>query len=145
MGDRHLSAKPAEAPAGKTAEKHDNSKELQMAPMNKRRNVGMEENKEVQEGTLLSILAYLGVLVLVPFIIGRENPTVRFHTNQGLKILVISIITGLFRAVFKGTIAGILVRVVRMAILILSIIGIINVIKKEEKRLPLVNIIPDIL
>ena len=105
----------------------------------------MNENQEVQEGMLLSILAYLDVLVFVPLIIGRNNPTVRFHSNQGLKLLVVSIITSLFSMVFKGFFARLLVKLVGLAVIVLSIIGIINVINRETKELPLVNMIPNIL
>jgi hypothetical protein len=39
--------------------------------------------QDAQDNKIMAILAYLGLLFLVPFLAAKESPFARFHTNQG--------------------------------------------------------------
>ena len=93
--------------------------------------VGTEKN------TLMGVLAYLGVLVLVPLFVAKDEPFVKYHIKQGLVLFVVE--AGLW---FVGGMMYILyplIMIVNIACIVLSIIGIINVVKGEEKELPVVG------
>lgn len=83
---------------------------------------------------LMGVLAYLGVLVLIPLIAAKESKFVRFHVNQGLILLICSVVSW-----FVGSISSALAWVLNTAIFVLAIIGIYNVVKGETKELPLVG------
>ena len=90
---------------------------------------------------LMSILAYLGPLVFIPLLMVKDNPSVRFHTKQGLVLFIAAAIVwvlGNYLYMFLFMLVPLLA-IVNLGILILSIIGIINVINKKEAELPLVG------
>ena len=92
------------------------------------------------KNTLMGILSYLGPLVLIPFLTSKEQPFVKFHIKQGLVVLSIEIIVFLLgMAIPWQWTLFMLLRLVNLGTLILSIIGIVNVVEKREKELPLVG------
>lgn len=87
--------------------------------------------------TIMGILAYLGVLVIVPFLMAKDDPFVKFHIKQGLVLLVgwaILWVAGMFMYMLWP-----LIQVVNLGILVLAIIGIVNVVQGHKKELPLVG------
>ena len=87
--------------------------------------------------TLMGVLSYLGVLVIIPFLMARDNSFVKFHIKHGVVLAVIEIVLWAISGMFwmLSPIIGIL----ELAILVLSIIGIVNVVQNKEKELPLVG------
>ena len=87
--------------------------------------------------TLMGVLAYLGPLVIIPFLSAKDDSFVKFHIKQGLVLLVIEIALWLAMSIFwpLRPIFGIL----QLGVLVLIIIGIINVVQKKEKNLPIVG------
>ncbi len=85
----------------------------------------------------MGILAYLGILVIIPFIMAKENPSVKFHIKQGLVLLVIEAVIWVL-GMFVSPL-WMIFSLVNLATLILSIIGIVNVVNGQEKELPVVG------
>lgn len=102
-----------------------------------------------QENTVVNVLAYLGILFFLPLVVTPESRSGRFHANQGLILLILSIlgsialsiVTALFAAISLWLIfiPTLLSSVFGLGILALVIIGMINAGKGEEKPLPLVG------
>ncbi len=92
---------------------------------------------QVDNSTLMSILAYLSFLVLIPLLTEKNNPTVKFHVKQGLVLLVIEagiyVIGNMMWSLFD------ILSILNIGALILSIIGIINVVNKKQVELPIVG------
>ncbi len=86
---------------------------------------------------LWAILCYLGILIIIPFLIAKNNSFVKYHIKQGLVLLALSFIAWLLPMTHDSFdfVSGI----INIAIFILSIIGIINVVQNREKELPLVG------
>src|SRR6185436_17207893 len=85
----------------------------------------------------MAILSYIGPLVIVSYITSKDDPFVKFHIKQGLVLLVIEV-----AAWFLGMLVYSLwplFRIVDLAVLVLSIIGIINAYHGHEKELPIVG------
>ena len=87
------------------------------------------EDKDTRENKILALLSYLGVLVIIPLLIKKNSPFVQFHAKQGLVLLVGWVISWF---PVLGWIVGIIV-------FVLSVMGIINVLDGEKKRLPIVG------
>lgn len=83
---------------------------------------------------LMGVLAYLGVLVLIPLIAAKGSKFARFHVNQGLILLICGVVSW-----FVGSISTTLAWVLNTAIFVLAILGIVNVVKGETKELPLIG------
>ncbi len=86
---------------------------------------------------LMGILAYIGILVLIPLFVAKGNAFVQFHVRQGLVLFVIEIIVYVVGEMMWGLYP--ILSLVNLAMLVLSIIGIINVVQKKEAELPLVG------
>jgi uncharacterized membrane protein len=93
--------------------------------------------EDASSNKLMGILAYLGILVLIPLFAAKESKFVRFHVNQGLILLICSIVILVVGRIFPAL--SILVKILDVAIVVLTVIGIINVVKGEAKELPLVG------
>ena len=119
-----------------------------------KRNFIMEEKKAVdpkdaEDNKIMGILAYLGILVLVPIFAAKESPFARYHANQGLILLiatfaiyfVVAILSAVFLAISYALVAitGILYTLLWIVVLVYAIIGIINVTKGEMKELPFIG------
>ncbi len=100
------------------------------------------------DNTLMGVLCYLGILVLVPILAAKENAFARFHANQGLILLIgefaVSIISYLIPRVLPYNGLFYLIYAVIMyggglILFVLSIIGIMNVVKGETKELPYIG------
>ena len=103
----------------------------------KKENVNLKEDKEVQEGKVWAILAYLGILCLLPLLLKKENKFALHHGKQGL-ILFIAEMTALFVNVIP-VIGQIVFGVVYLTAGIFSIIGIVKVLMGEYWKAPLIS------
>ena len=82
----------------------------------------------------MAILAYFGILVLIPILAAKDSPFARYHSNQGLILLILGVIVGILNKVWwlLGTIGWIIV-------FILFIIGIVNAAQGRAKELPVIG------
>lgn len=108
----------------------DNQNNQNQAPQN-------ASNNNKSNKTVMGVLSYLGVLVIIPYIVSRNNPFVRFHIKQGLVLLGIELIVWVLGSLVGPL--GVLLLIVNLGVLVLSIIGIVNVVQGKEKELPLVG------
>ncbi len=86
---------------------------------------------------VMGILAYLGVLVFIPFFASKDDPFVKFHIKQGLVLFCIEVICWILTAILP--LFGIIFVIVNLGTIILSILGIINAAQQKERELPLVG------
>ena len=95
--------------------------------------------KEQANQILRGVLAYLGLLVIVPYITMKDDPFVKFHIKQGLVLVVIEVALWILVRILYFGFLGIIFHLANIALLILSILGIINVLNKKQKMLPFVG------
>lgn len=95
--------------------------------------------KTGESPTLMGILAYIGPLVLIPYFLAKDDSFVKFHVRQGLVLLVISAVTWVLDEIMRWHFLQPVIALINLLVLILAIIGIVHVLRKEEKPLPLVG------
>lgn len=104
--------------------------------------------KDAQDNKIMGILAYLGILVLVPILAAKESPFARFHANQGLLLFIAAfacstvmwIITFILVIISPSlALISTILSLALLAIPVLAIIGIINAAKGEMKELPIIG------
>lgn len=103
---------------------------------------------DVQQNKVMAILAYFGLLVLVPIFCAKDSKFARFHANQGLALLICeagySVAYGIIRNILLGIshhlsfITSIL-SLVYVAFFVLWLLGVINAAGGKAKKLPVIG------
>lgn len=108
-----------------------------MADQNTQTPVPPPASGSVDNDTLMGILSYLGVLVLIPiFATSNRSSFLTHHINQGVNLLIVAVIGAVaFPLVHLWMVSPIW----NLLMLVLMVIGIINVSKKETKSLPVIG------
>ncbi len=89
----------------------------------------MQQKDQAINDTLLAVLSYLGILFLIPLIMGKSE-FVRFHTNQGLVLLIADVICAAVPLIgLVGTVC----------LLVFRIMGIVYAAQNQMKELPLIG------
>ena len=90
----------------------------------------------------MAILAYLGILIIVPFLTDAKNdPFVKFHIKQGLVLIIAWIIMWFFQwfIIFIPIIGWLFSSVLWLGIVAFIIIGIMNAASGKTKELPIIG------
>ena len=109
---------------------------------------GSPDPADVEKNKVMAILAYIGILVLVPLLAAKDSPFARYHANQGLVLLIVAFCGGIvlgilgFISAFLGPVACV-VMIVNLcffvAVLAFVIMGIINAAGGKMKPLPVIG------
>ncbi len=86
---------------------------------------------------VMGIFAYLGPLVIVSYMVAKDNPFVKFHIKQGLVLFTIEAIVWLLSIMMPAL--GALLTLVNIITLVFIIIGVVNVSKGIEKELQFIG------
>ena len=89
---------------------------------------------DVKNNKVMAVLAYFGILVLIPILAAKDSPFARYHANQGLLLFILDIIV-----IILGKIVGILGTIGGLIVFILFIIGIVNAAQGRAKELPVIG------
>lgn len=95
-------------------------------------------DEDVKNNQLISYLCYFGVLFLIPYLTRPNSEFVKFHSNQGLVLLIASVVGG-FLANFVPLLGGIAALVVEVLVFIGFVKGLINVNKGLKAELPIIG------
>ena len=104
--------------------------------------------QDINSNKVMAILAYLGILVLVPIFAAKESKFAHFHANQGLVLflaeiafyIVLTIVSAIILAIsWKLYFIITILSLVWIVFLVLAIIGIINAANGKAKELPVIG------
>lgn len=107
--------------------------------------------EDVSKNKAYGVMAYLGILVLVPLLGAKDSLYAKFHANQGLILLIFNILLTAARRILafalkvatfglmNNTINIIATTATSAISLVLVIIGIVNACSGEAKRLPIIG------
>lgn len=96
---------------------------------------------DVQQNKVMAVLAYIGILFLVPLLAAPNSQYARFHTNQGLVLFLFDIVVGILTAVlaFIPFIGLIVSSLLGLGVFVLMILGIVNAATGKANELPLIG------
>lgn len=98
--------------------------------------------------TLMIVLAYLGILCLIPLLTKKDDPEVQWHAKNGLAFaiadVVVCIALGIIgavasRIVFAGCGMSIVWCLVSLGILAVHVIAIVKGVNGQRFRLPVIS------
>ena len=104
--------------------------------------------QDIQQNKFLAVFAYLGILVVIPWLAGKNSPFARFHTNQGLTLFIAEVLfnvsLGALRFINRLSFIhfGLLISILSMFSIVfgvLSIWGIVNVCTGKFAKLPILG------
>lgn len=90
-----------------------------------------------RQNVAMAVLAYLGPLVVVSYLVAKDDSFVKFHIRQGLVLLTIEVVLWVID-MFVWSL-WMIMGLINIVILILAVIGIINAIQGKEVELPVVG------
>jgi len=96
-----------------------------------------EGSKKEEDNKLMGILSYIGVLCLIPLLTKKDDEFVFFHAKQGLVLFIAEVLTAFVAAI--PLLGWIIAPIASLVWIVLSIIGIINVLGDKTKELPLLG------
>ncbi len=94
---------------------------------------------DVEANKIMAVIAYIGILVVVPLITGKykNSPFLKFHVNQAIVFCIGWVVSGFLSLIpFIGVFLG---DILSFAIFVLVIISIVGAVKGETKSLPLIE------
>ena len=100
---------------------------------------------DIEKNKVLGILAYLGILFLVPLLAAPQSRFAKYHANQGLILFLTWIIIGIGSTIFSfipflGWIVYALIsKLLYLGGLVFVVLGIVNASKGECKPLPFIG------
>ncbi len=106
------------------------------------------DKEDIDKNKIMAILAYFGPLVLIPILMAKESKFARYHSNQGLVLLVALIIYSVAYGILSSVALAIswtlysiisILGFVSILFSILAIIGIINAANGRAKELPIIG------
>ena len=99
------------------------------------------EEKHISEGKSIAWLSYLGILIIIPILLQKENPYTKFHIKQGLVLLVASVawVVVSWILAFIPVIGAVISLLGWLALAILAIMGIVNALQGKEARLSFIG------
>lgn len=89
----------------------------------------------------MAVLAYIGILFLVPLLAAPQSQFARFHANQGLVLFIVDVIFGIVIRVcaFIPIVGWIVSSVLGLIAFVFMVLGIVNAASGKGKELPLIG------
>ncbi len=97
----------------------------------------MAEDKEVQEGKIFAVLAYLSILCLVPLLLKKDNKFALHHGKQGLVLFIGEVAVGILAWI--PILGWVLAPIGSVIFIILSLTGIVQALMGNYWKCPVVS------
>lgn len=99
---------------------------------------------DIQQNKVMSILAYIGILVLIPIFAAKNSKWARFHANNGLVLLIaevaIAFTFGILGMIpYVGWLFGVIGYLCGLVPTALAVFGIVNAARGKAKELPVIG------
>ncbi|MBP5294957.1 MAG: hypothetical protein J6Y95_04475 [Lachnospiraceae bacterium] len=107
----------------------------------KKEEAAKDPKSDAEENKAFGILAYIGILVLVPILAAPNSKFARYHANQGLILLIVGVVLSIIGALLNliPYVGWIFMLLFEAAWVILMVLGIVNAAKGEQKPLPVIG------
>ncbi len=104
--------------------------------------------EDIEQNKLLAVLSYFSLLVILPIFLAKESKYARFHANQGLILMIVTMgwqfassMLSLAFSRFWWQMRFILpfIGIVYILLLVLFVMGVANALSGKAKELPLIG------
>ena len=95
-------------------------------------------DKDILENKGMAALSYFGIFFIIPLVLKKKSPFVRFHLNQAISLFLARAALWAF-ALFTGGLGAFLSAIGGVFTFGCAIAGIVNALGGKRKRLPIVG------
>ena len=95
------------------------------------------DSADIEKNKIFAIIAYIGILFIVPLLAAKESRFAMYHANQGLVLFLFNIAVGVIAII--PILGWIVAAVGWVASLVFLIMGIINAANGQMKPLPIIG------
>jgi len=93
-----------------------------------------------QNHVVMGVLSYLGILIIIPYLMSKDEPFVKFHIKQGLILVVAWFVLWAARWFMMFVpFMYLIISVLNLILFIFVIIGIVNVLQNKQTPLPFIG------
>ncbi len=96
------------------------------------------DQEDIERTKVVSAIAYFGILFFLPLVTNPQSRFGRFHANQGLMLLILSVIGNTILGIIP-LIGWILLPVFNLIVFIFFVMGFVSTIQGKAKRLPVIG------
>lgn len=109
---------------------------------------GAYDKNDIEQNKVMAILAYIGILVLVPIFAAPQSKFARYHANQGLVLAICEILFSIVYSILSSIIFAISWRLAFLSsilgllwivFIVLAVLGIMNASSGKAKELPVIG------
>ena len=96
---------------------------------------GQMDPNDIQQNKVMAVLAYFGILFLIPALAAPNSRFAKFHANQGLVLFLFEIALSVLASIFCWIpfLNAIVGGFVTIAALVYIILGVVNAVNGEAK------------
>ena len=102
---------------------------------------GTSSSSDVEKNKVYAILAYLGILFLIPMLAAKDSPFAQYHAKQGMVLLIAEVILSV-----AGWVLALvwffgwwMVDILWLVCVVFAILGIINASNGKMQPLPVIG------
>lgn len=95
------------------------------------------DRADIEQNKVVSALSYFGIIFFLPLAVCPNSKFGRFHANQGLILLICSVMGGFLNMI--PILGGLAASLVGIAVFILFLFGLVNTLNGFAKELPLIG------
>ncbi len=123
----------------------ENAQTEQRAEEEKQETPQQPANNDDTTKKVICAISYLfGILFFLPLIVFPNDEFAKFHANQSLIVLLVSVIGGAVFGILSiipavGIVFSILLYIFEVLMLVLCILGIVSAARLEKKELPVIG------
>lgn len=129
---------------GKTDKAEEHKADDEKERMKKADTSAAEE--EATRKILFSLCYLWGILFFLPLVMYKDDEDAKMHANEGLNLLLLSIVVNLVLGIITGAaggtvgvVFGVFIGIFNVAILLLGIYGIVGVVTEKHRPLPVIG------
>lgn len=97
------------------------------------------DSDDVEKNKIMAIIAYLGCLCLIPLVTAKDSPYARYHTNQGLVLLLMWFIVGVGSTIMDLGFIHFAFWAAQVGLFVLMVLGLMNAANGKMAPLPLIG------
>ena len=97
------------------------------------------DQADINSNKLMAVLAYIGILVLIPLFAAKNSKFARFHTNQGVVLLICDILVSIVGGILASIKLGFIGKLLAIVVFIFAVVGVINAAQGKAKELPFIG------
>lgn len=99
-------------------------------------NTNLYSAEDIEKNKVISALAY--IIFFLPLIACADSPFGRFHSNQGLLLLIVAVAGNIVLSLIP-ILGWVLMPLFSLAVFIFAILGIVNAASGKAKELPIIG------